>query len=1013
MGITSRLPGVYFQTETPPLADKLPRMDIAAFVGFATSGPLDTPVPIEDEVGFREIFGDDLSLAWDEAAGQTHYAYLGQAVRAFFLNGGRRCWIIRVADAERATSNRYLIPGLMQWSPESPDGYFSALAIARSEGSWSDNLTVGTTLLSTPLRAVAFQVSEISPPAQLTQAEVQIGDPSPDTVEAGDFLRLDFDQISTVVFLAVREVEPIYGELNPFDLKLNVRGSAFWFGTDRQVASPPDVETVSVRLLMPENSQMLTQTARWRSPQGTDENHLIFLNIISQNASPTVGSLLEVTFADGSVMLSSVNQVRDATPDEREELSFSPPDVVTVVRGKGLIVLEKAEQRARWDDIRNQGLQPTIGRLAFEMRATDIGRQTFRLDDLGFLKPHPRFLGNLPTDVVRFRSVEEVGPLPEGVRLRESPLWDEVLSPRFPLAVSANEAAVYLPIGLEPLPNNDIFSTALDDPNPETAPVRNGLEEFETALFLDPDLREQRAATLEATVFDKRHVRRAKLEKLHAVFPLEEVTLLSVPDAVHPEWKGVPISSTRFDAPRLKPIDIAAGNRHIVCWTSVNGATKYQLQEAADSQFSDAVKGYQVEANTVTLTHSDRCPDTLYYRVRAERNGEVSPWSNTHIITVPHPVFETCDVTALTGPNLDETSRDSRRYTLQWSLEGVDVEKYTLQEATDPAFDSAVTLYEGADTFFQVVRSPGKVYFYRVRAERTAELGPWSNTVIVQPDAQSVWRVNPVSDYDPRTLVDVHRAMLRLSMVRADILSILTIPRHYRESEALAHKRTMVSILGVGEEKGLSYGALYHPWTLWRTETGTPQPVPPDGSVTGSIAFRANTRGAWIAPANEILEGILALDPLIAAERWAILYDEQVNLIRQEPHGFVLLSEDTLSVDTDLRPINVRRLLILLRRIAQRIGMELVFEPNNEAFRDLVHRTFVGILSDLYSRGAFAGDTPDRAYRVVTDSSVNIPSSLDLGRFIVELRVAPSQPMAFITVRLVQGGGEGLRITEV
>ena len=41
----------------------------------------------------------------------------------------------------------------------------------------------------------------------------------------------------------------------------------------------------------------------------------------------------------------------------------------------------------------------------------------------------------------------------------------------------------------------------------------------------------------------------------------------------------------------------------------------------------------------------------------------------------------------------------------------------------------------------------------------------------------------------------------------------------------------------------------------------------------------------------------------------------------------MVLSADTLSDDPDLRPINVRRLLILLRRLALRLGATYVFEP--------------------------------------------------------------------------------------
>jgi phage tail sheath protein FI len=42
----------------------------------------------------------------------------------------------------------------------------------------------------------------------------------------------------------------------------------------------------------------------------------------------------------------------------------------------------------------------------------------------------------------------------------------------------------------------------------------------------------------------------------------------------------------------------------------------------------------------------------------------------------------------------------------------------------------------------------------------------------------------------------------------------------------------------------------------------------------------------------------------------------------------------------------------------------------------------------------------------VTDMSVNTQDDQDAGRFIVELRVAPSRPLQFLTVRLVQSGGQ-------
>ena len=188
--------------------------------------------------------------------------------------------------------------------------------------------------------------------------------------------------------------------------------------------------------------------------------------------------------------------------------------------------------------------------------------------------------------------------------------------------------------------------------------------------------------------------------------------------------------------------------------------------------------------------------------------------------------------------------------------------------------------------------------------------------------------------------------------------------------------------------------------------------IPPEGAASGVLAARALARGAWIAPANEALRGVVALKPPMAPERRLEIQAAQINLIRQEPRGFVTLSADTLmSLDVDLRPINVRRLLILLRRLALRLGVTYVFEPNDDAFRRLVQRGFEAMLDDMFVRGAFAGATAATSFQVVTSNTLNTPSSLDQGRFIVELKVAPSLPMTFLTIRLLQSGDRTL-VTE-
>jgi phage tail sheath protein FI len=202
----------------------------------------------------------------------------------------------------------------------------------------------------------------------------------------------------------------------------------------------------------------------------------------------------------------------------------------------------------------------------------------------------------------------------------------------------------------------------------------------------------------------------------------------------------------------------------------------------------------------------------------------------------------------------------------------------------------------------------------------------------------------------------------------------------------------------------LSYVAVYHPWLLVR-DLNAPdrlRPIPPDGAVCGTIAAREHERQVWVAPANLPLTPALGLVPPISDDDWADLFALQFNLVRPEPRDFRVMSAHTLADERSLLQISVRRLMILLRKAALERGMDFVFETNHERFREGVRVVLEDLLRFMFERGAFAGATPAEAYRVVTDASVNTPQSVDQGRFIALIQVAPSQPLEFVTVLLTR-----------
>ena len=326
-----------------------------------------------------------------------------------------------------------------------------------------------------------------------------------------------------------------------------------------------------------------------------------------------------------------------------------------------------------------------------------------------------------------------------------------------------------------------------------------------------------------------------------------------------------------------------------------------------------------------------------------------------------------------------------------------------LEEAVDPYFATAAVKRKTTTGNVTIYDQPPADYYYRVRRQVGSASSDYSNGVAIRIDPVSGWQQEKAADYDDGTLFDVQCALVRMSAARGDLFAVMGVPEHYRERETAAHALQLKTKLA-GEAAALSFGGIYHPWQIGREEDDLSnlRSTPPDGAMAGVMAKRSAQRGPWISPANEKLSGVVALSPAISRDHWQLLQDAQINLVRQEPSGFLCLSAATLSDDDDLLPINVRRLLSFLRKTALLVGNQYVFEPLSDVFRRAVQRGFENLLDELAHRGAFAGRTRNEQFQVVVDGGLNTSITADQGRFYVELRVAPSLPLHFLTVRLLQ-----------
>jgi hypothetical protein len=957
-----RLPGFRFETQAPTLPEVLPRMDIAVFVGFAASGPLQTPVVIETEQQFAAIFGEDAPLAWDVERGEQVYAYLGPAVRAFFRNGGTRCWVIRVArqttsnteSLNRARSNFFPIPYLARAEFDA-DGTIEsitpAFARARSEGSWSDPIRVSSALLSRPLQvdgALTANESDYEFPIVRDPANV---------VTAGDMLRLDFKSERLFAFMTLKSVVP--AQLSPpASPLLNVTANrAVWL---QSLTNDPDAPSsgtavkaiVFTRELLtsPPNSEAGFE-AEFDAVLLRDDRVSVKLLDCPLSDAPAPGSLVKIEL--GSIVWWMTVENLDFTSGDEDGVPLVSGQVVRILSAPGSL----------------PSSTPVCERLSFELWVRKAEEYSISLSDLGFAEEHERYWASLPSDEDLYRDFDSV--------TREEPatvLWRQVGDLfRFPLAGVPSAGGVYFPLLMPALPENYLGPVAL----PGSERERDGLAEFDANLFLDRAVLDVGAGVLASTADFLQYTspQPRRLNGIHAAFPIEEATIIAVPDAIHYGWfkdGREPLENPPPSLPPLRP----------EWWHFLDcNPSKEPKPPLSDCEPKEPAP------SPIEPVHEPK-------------------WGN----------FLNCGINIIQPPQLfalPNVSRDGN-FTLQWESSPPIAAEYVLEEATLADFSDAEELHSGGETSFTLYGRRSGDYFYRVRVVVGQDTSDWSNGVGVRVEDDSRWLLDK-NNYSPDTLLAVQRSLLRMCAARGDLFTVLSLPEHYREDKAIEHANLLKAPAGLvpptedvpaltrGEANVFSYGAVYHPWLIGRENQENPTiRMPPCGAVIGSIAESALTRGAWIAPANRLLRSVMALQPNMLPERRLEIQDARINLVRQEPRGFIVLDADTLSDDEDLRPINVRRLLILLRRQALRLGATYVFEPNSAAFRRDVDRGFTEMLDGMFERGAFAGPTPATSYQVVTDNSLNTAQSVDLGRFIVELRVAPSLPLTFLTIRLVQ-----------
>lgn len=194
-----------------------------------------------------------------------------------------------------------------------------------------------------------------------------------------------------------------------------------------------------------------------------------------------------------------------------------------------------------------------------------------------------------------------------------------------------------------------------------------------------------------------------------------------------------------------------------------------------------------------------------------------------------------------------------------------------------------------------------------------------------------------------------------------------------------------------------SYAATYWPWLQIQSATGRNEYTPAGVVIPGVYAFTDASSAPWFAPAGLVRGGI---GGVIQAERKLTkgdrdtLYAAKVNPIATFPGtGISVFGQKTLQTKASaLDRVNVRRLLIELKKFIGDQARNLVFEQNTIATRNKFLATVNPYLESVVQRQGLY------AYRVVMDDTNNTADVVDRNQLVGQIFIQPTKTIEFVVL---------------
>ena len=216
--------------------------------------------------------------------------------------------------------------------------------------------------------------------------------------------------------------------------------------------------------------------------------------------------------------------------------------------------------------------------------------------------------------------------------------------------------------------------------------------------------------------------------------------------------------------------------------------------------------------------------------------------------------------------------------------------------------------------------------------------------------------------------------------------------------DPVPHGSSIVAATDEANTRDTSYAATYWPWVqVTDQQLGKTVWVPPSVGVISAISFNDRVSHEWFAPAG-LNRG--TLDTVIQAERKLTitnrddLYSAGVNPIATFPReGVTVYGQKTLQKKSSaLDRVNVRRLLIKVKKFIASSSRFLVFEQNTAATR----RRFLNIAQPFLEQ--IQSQSGLNAFRVVMNETNNTADVVDRNILYGQIFVQPTRTAEFIVL---------------